>query len=170
MFCLWLPVMKFMELVEWRVSQRTNLTELHCSEATLLQELFTNLHTMLPCSYTEPVGLAVALRFKCPGSVFFPLSSVITGKGSIFAHLKALSFRCHHWIPIHFYVNLYKLCRRVNILTELITLLGARGGAIGWGTALQVGRSRVRFPVVSLEFSIDTFLPAALWPWSWPSL
>ena len=26
-----------------------------------------------------------------------------------------------------------------------------RGGAVGWGTALQVRRSRVRFPMVSLE-------------------
>jgi len=32
-------------------------------------------------------------------------------------------------------------------------------------TALQVGRSRVRFPVVSLVFFIDIILPAALWPW-----
>jgi len=34
------------------------------------------------------------------------------------------------------------------------TWLGARGGAVGWGTALQAGRSRVRFPMVSLEFSL----------------
>jgi len=27
---------------------------------------------------------------------------------------------------------------------------GARGGAVGWGTALQALRSRVRFPMVSL--------------------
>ena len=32
---------------------------------------------------------------------------------------------------------------------------GARGGAIGWGTALQAGRSRVRFPMVTFEFVID---------------
>ena len=47
---------------------------------------------------------------------------------------------------------------------------GARGSAVGWGTALQVGRSRVRFPMVSLEFFIDIILPAALWPWGWLSL
>jgi len=35
---------------------------------------------------------------------------------------------------------------------------GVRGGAVGWGTALQAGRSRVRFPLVSLEFVIDIIL------------
>ena len=42
---------------------------------------------------------------------------------------------------------------------------GARVGAVGWGTALQAGRSRVRFPMVSLECFISIILPAALWPW-----
>ena len=32
------------------------------------------------------------------------------------------------------------------------------------GTALQAGRSRVRFTMVSLEFFIDLILPAATWP------
>jgi hypothetical protein len=32
---------------------------------------------------------------------------------------------------------------------------GARGDTVGWGTALQTGRSRVRFPMVSLEFFIS---------------
>jgi hypothetical protein len=32
--------------------------------------------------------------------------------------------------------------------------LEARGGAVGWGPELQVGRSRVRFPMVPLEFFI----------------
>jgi hypothetical protein len=38
-------------------------------------------------------------------------------------------------------------------------------GAVGWGTALQTGRPRVRFSMVSLEFFVDIILPAALWPW-----
>ena len=29
----------------------------------------------------------------------------------------------------------------------------------------QVGRSQVRFQMVSLEFFVDIILPAALWPW-----
>jgi hypothetical protein len=44
------------------------------------------------------------------------------------------------------------------------------GHAVDWGKALQVGRSRVWFPVVSLEFFIDIILLAALWPWGWLSL
>ena len=42
---------------------------------------------------------------------------------------------------------------------------GARGGAVGCRTVLQVGRSRVRFPMVSLEFFVDIVIPAAIWPW-----
>jgi hypothetical protein len=53
----------------------------------------------------------------------------------------------------------------------LQTMLGhAAGAAVGWGTALQAGRLRFPFPVVSLEFFIDIILPAALWTWRWLSL
>jgi hypothetical protein len=35
----------------------------------------------------------------------------------------------------------------------------AAGGAVGWGIVLQVGRSRFRFPIMSLEFFIDIIQP-----------
>jgi len=41
---------------------------------------------------------------------------------------------------------------------------------IDWGTALQAGRSRARFPLVSLEFFIDIIFLVALWSWGWLSL
>jgi hypothetical protein len=40
---------------------------------------------------------------------------------------------------------------------------GVRGNVVGLGTMLQGGKSRVRFPMKSLEFSVDVILPAALW-------
>jgi hypothetical protein len=47
---------------------------------------------------------------------------------------------------------------------------GARGGTVSWGTALQTGRWRFRFPMVSLEFFIDVIFSVALWPWGRLSL
>jgi hypothetical protein len=43
-----------------------------------------------------------------------------------------------------------------------------RFGGTRWRTwlRLKTGRSRVRFPIVPLEFFIDIILPVALWPWS----
>jgi len=41
-----------------------------------------------------------------------------------------------------------------------VLVWGAPGGAVGWGTALQARRSRVRFPMMSLEFFIDINNPS----------
>jgi hypothetical protein len=53
----------------------------------------------------------------------------------------------------------------IYIHTHTHIYMGARGVAVGSGTVLQAGTSRVRFPMVSLEFFIDIILRAALWPW-----
>jgi hypothetical protein len=41
-------------------------------------------------------------------------------------------------------------------------LKGARRGVVGLGTILQDRKSRVRFPISLLDFSIDLILPAAM--------
>ena len=50
----------------------------------------------------------------------------------------------------------------ITCIVNELHILTVRGGAVGLGTALQLGRSRVRFPMVLLEFFIDIILPAAL--------
>jgi hypothetical protein len=42
---------------------------------------------------------------------------------------------------------------------------GARGGAVGCGTAIQAGRSRVRFPMVSMEFLLTQSFRPQYGPW-----
>ena len=70
----------------------------------------------------------------------------------------------HRLTAIHrcFFVPLNKQIGNISISR---LRWGDRGGAVGSGTVLQVGRSRVPFSMVSLGFSIDIILPAAIWPW-----
>jgi hypothetical protein len=46
----------------------------------------------------------------------------------------------------------------------LSMFVGARGSVVGGSTMLQAGRSRVRFPMRSLDFSVDLIFPATLRP------
>jgi hypothetical protein len=57
-------------------------------------------------------------------------------------------------------------CARLCLFnTATLIACGARGSVVDWGTILQVGRSRVRFPMRLLDISIGLILPVALWPW-----
>jgi hypothetical protein len=50
----------------------------------------------------------------------------------------------------------------IRLLPFFPTHVEECSGAVGWGTVLQAGRSRVRFPMVSLEFFIDIILSGSL--------
>ena len=57
----------------------------------------------------------------------------------------------------------------VTAMTQMAALWGNRSmittGTTLLSAVLQIGRSLVRFQMVSLEFFIDIILPIALWPW-----
>ena len=52
-----------------------------------------------------------------------------------------------------------------RIIIIIIIIIIICGFGIRFHSALQAGRSLVRFRLVSLEFFSDIILPAALWPW-----
>ena len=61
-------------------------------------------------------------------------------------------------------LHLAAVSSHFSILVDKCTFLNVTLHVCVWSTALQTGRSRFRFPMVSLEFFIDIILPAALWP------
>jgi hypothetical protein len=62
---------------------------------------------------------------------------------------------------LNHYMNLLLLLS----LLLLLLLLGARGSVVGWGTMLQAGRSRVRFPVRSLDTKHTPTIPTCVFQW-----
>ena len=64
------------------------------------------------------------------------------------------------------YLLLINICE-VLLCKSYDRLVAAHSSAVDWGAVQQARRSRVRFPLVSLEFFIDIILLAALWPCSY---
>jgi hypothetical protein len=61
--------------------------------------------------------------------------------------------------------NIGTFKKGITLFFVFITILVAyhsRDGSVGWGSALQAGRSRFRFPMVSMEFFVDLIFPATL--------
>ena len=81
----------------------------------------------------------------------------------LFKHVSSAKSALHR-------MTLTKENEQAKISCRFLLATGARGGAVGWGTALQSGRSWVRFPMVSREIFVYIFLQAALWQWGRVSL
>jgi hypothetical protein len=56
-------------------------------------------------------------------------------------------------------VNKKDIGVKLNTFYIVHRVFGTRGIVVGWGTMLQAGRSRVRFPMRSLDFSNWPFQP-----------
>ena len=134
-----------------------------------------------PCSLALWIHAFHTTNFWSSSPSFFLLTwpRVYTNNYCV---LKSILFRCLDpclpsisFLVFQSLVFSYGLAKNIpppkkKILRIKINESHAAGGAVGWGTALQVGRSRFRFPMVSLKFFIDIILPAALRPWGWRNL
>jgi hypothetical protein len=59
-----------------------------------------------------------------------------------------------------------KIIRLPSVAAETVTVIswmGLHGSTVVWGTALQAERLRSLFPIGSLRFFFELFLPAAVW-------
>jgi hypothetical protein len=71
-------------------------------------------------------------------------------------HKLASSYLIRCWSDfskIRHETSLYNVCRPFWFLSILIYYKGVRGSVVGWGTAIQAGRSRIQFPMRSLPSS-----------------
>jgi hypothetical protein len=83
-------------------------------------------------------------------------TSLVVKKNFAFLYMNSGSLKCNfRFVEPEGY--LYG-SNPVLFITEFTTLTRGTRWLSGWGTALQTGRSRDRFPMVSLEFFIDIIL------------
>ena len=120
--------------------------EVHSQSQNLYKWPYLWLHDCLSAGWFKPAVLKYRRQMKC-------LDAVLKWRVLICYFIKTLTF----------------LNELINVKENLFSSVNfhhvALGRAVGWGTALQTGWSRVRFPPASLEFFIDIIFPTALWPW-----
>jgi uncharacterized membrane protein len=67
---------------------------------------------------------------------------------------------------VHIIYTAIKISKKwgIVLISTKMKCSGSRGAAVIEAPRYKTGRSRDRFPVVSLEFFIDIILPVTLWP------
>jgi hypothetical protein len=117
---------------------------------------------MNPCIVDDSVQISTVCSFLI--KFIIPKFTEGSNFGIINSITKAASCWCFYWVNDliivsstcfqhpsgHPQENLYM--RFYGIFSYIHISRHAAGGAVGWGTTLQAGRSRVRYPMVSLKF------------------
>jgi hypothetical protein len=67
----------------------------------------------------------------------------------------------HGFLQCRESASIYAMTASINLLSSSDST-GARGSVVGSDTVLQAGMPRIRFPMRSLDFTVDLILPAAL--------
>jgi hypothetical protein len=153
-----------------------------CSTAsTLFEDLHTCSWEVLVHSFTDDPHIIICLwknQLWEAGKVCICNQNILTTHNECSDHVPPQREQCINpfWFQSTRQVK-FTLCQglrprgEVEVYLSLFNLGTSWGRRhSGWGIALQTGRSRDWFPMVSLVFFIDIILPAALWPWGWLSL
>jgi hypothetical protein len=74
------------------------------------------------------------------------------------------------WPPLRFLLGVVATVREKTVTRKNFNILTIDMGSLKLKITLQTGRSRFRFPMLSMDFFIGIILPAVLWPWGRLSL
>jgi hypothetical protein len=97
----------------------------------------------------------------CTQNIAVSVSLISNSWSVIFIWLNYWSLQ---WISLRPSLSVSYLCFTCLLTSIPVNCSDKRWHSV-WGSALQTGRSRDRFPMVSLEVFIDIILSAALRPW-----
>jgi hypothetical protein len=113
--------------------------------------------------HTAPIFNVKVPRKRCPAR----LHIIVTYKTTVWTltTLKVWTFILELFVS-----RILRATMFCYICTDRCLAFGAHGNVFDIGTMLQAGRSSVRFPKKSLDFSIGLIIPAALRPWGRLSL